>query len=730
MKLISCYIENYGALSQKEFKFSDGLNVITAPNGVGKSTLASFVRAMFYGLPAYRANSKDFEERQHFFPFNGGKFGGNLAFEWRGEKYRIERFFDEKSGKGDSVAVYKGGKPTYELGENIGKTVFGIDSDAFARSAFMSDEEREGTSGDITAKLNKYVYDEDAESTEDALKKLDEGARALKAKRGKGGDIDVLKERKRDIEDRIRALEELENTLETQYADREKLVAEVRRLEKAQSRYNEEQILIAKRGTYDGYLKDIAEVKEKLAQYKAKYPKGVPDADSLSRCADKEREIAQNNALAQNTAADPKKVERLGELEEKFALRPAAEDMERAEAAAERYKQSEAKLKYKPTEEASKKSKGGIYIAVSVLGGVLAVAGIVLCFILLTAGIALLAVGLALLAVCAFLYLKNRTEKAGDGLGEIRAQLFGDERIIRELITPYGYFSDNPVSDLQALKSEIAELEGIKAEIAGIEAAKQNYADNNARLSGEIQAVFEAYSLSYGEGAIETLSTDSREIQALLSRYGELKAKAEEFRKENNLAELPPQLAVNVDEELAAKRAELGRAGNRINDDEDKVAYLDDYRGRLEKIELKIAECERRYKVYTAAYAFLCEAQKRLKDKYVDPVKQRFLQYSRQIEALPDYKIVMDENFEVKFDSHGEIRDFRHFSAGQRAVCSLCLRLALIDSLYPEEKPFLVLDDPFVALDKKNMAGTAKAVRELSKDIQILYFCCHDSRKI
>ena len=50
MKLIKCSIENYGTLSGFKYEFNDNLNIINEENGFGKSTLASFIKAMFYGL--------------------------------------------------------------------------------------------------------------------------------------------------------------------------------------------------------------------------------------------------------------------------------------------------------------------------------------------------------------------------------------------------------------------------------------------------------------------------------------------------------------------------------------------------------------------------------------------------------------------------------------------------------------------------------------------------------
>lgn len=50
MKLISCYIENFGRHRRFAMEFSRGMNVIRANNGWGKTTLAVFLKAMFFGM--------------------------------------------------------------------------------------------------------------------------------------------------------------------------------------------------------------------------------------------------------------------------------------------------------------------------------------------------------------------------------------------------------------------------------------------------------------------------------------------------------------------------------------------------------------------------------------------------------------------------------------------------------------------------------------------------------
>ena len=58
MRLLRCHIENFGVLSGFDYEFPAGLAVICRENGFGKSTLAAFLKAMFYGLPRTGAPSR------------------------------------------------------------------------------------------------------------------------------------------------------------------------------------------------------------------------------------------------------------------------------------------------------------------------------------------------------------------------------------------------------------------------------------------------------------------------------------------------------------------------------------------------------------------------------------------------------------------------------------------------------------------------------------------------
>ena len=103
MKLVSLYIENFGGLSRYSLNFEEGLTTLVEPNGFGKTTLAEFIRAMFYGFPR-KSKTLDKSLRQKYAPWGGGQYGGNLVFEHEGLRYRIERTFG-LTPKGDTVAL-------------------------------------------------------------------------------------------------------------------------------------------------------------------------------------------------------------------------------------------------------------------------------------------------------------------------------------------------------------------------------------------------------------------------------------------------------------------------------------------------------------------------------------------------------------------------------------------------------------------------------------------------
>ena len=165
MRLISCYAAGYGSLKNNVLSFQKGLNPYQGENGTGKTTLTSFIKAMFYGLETQKKNGK-FSEREHYCPFDGGVFGGNVVFEHNGATYRIERSFDKKSESKDTVNVYKNDRRTDEFnGLDLGVTFFGVDKGSFERTVFVTaDDVNVSATSDIKTKLGAAIQGGDGDT--------------------------------------------------------------------------------------------------------------------------------------------------------------------------------------------------------------------------------------------------------------------------------------------------------------------------------------------------------------------------------------------------------------------------------------------------------------------------------------------------------------------------------------------------------------------------------------
>ena len=177
MKLIKCYIENFGKLHEQEFEFNDSLNIFNKENGFGKTTFATFIKSMFYGLDSGTNTKTENSERKRYFPWQGGAYGGNIVFEVHNKKYRIERFFGKKATD-DMFKIYDlaTNLESNDYSENIGEELFKINKNGYERSTYIPQGAIKIDMEDsLNAKLGNILEgDNDINTSEEALKRLNE----------------------------------------------------------------------------------------------------------------------------------------------------------------------------------------------------------------------------------------------------------------------------------------------------------------------------------------------------------------------------------------------------------------------------------------------------------------------------------------------------------------------------------------------------------------------------
>ena len=139
MKLISCHVDNFGGLHNFDHNFDEGLNIVLEDNGWGKTTFASFLKAMIYGFDSKRSKDITENERRRYLPWQGGKYGGYLVFEAEGKQYRIERTFGETPRLDRAKIIDLASHMTARINpDELGEYLFHLDANAFQRSVFIN----------------------------------------------------------------------------------------------------------------------------------------------------------------------------------------------------------------------------------------------------------------------------------------------------------------------------------------------------------------------------------------------------------------------------------------------------------------------------------------------------------------------------------------------------------------------------------------------------------------
>lgn len=273
MKLLKCHIVGFGNWKNKTIDFQDGLTSVCEKNGFGKSSLASFIRAMFYGLERVtKANN----ERKRALPFDGSPCGGSLDFEWEENQYSIERSFIGKTPKDDTLICYKNGIETKELGKIPGNVVFGLDLDSFNRTIFISPTDLEISSSEtLNAKMSHFVEGSsdgcDFSSVKESLEELKKKYKPQKNAETKGL-LAIEANKINDLEMQETNLSNMKVAMPAKYEKLQELDKNISINQEKTKKAVSHNALIKSWENYDREKEKIDEKEKEIRQLKEKYP--------------------------------------------------------------------------------------------------------------------------------------------------------------------------------------------------------------------------------------------------------------------------------------------------------------------------------------------------------------------------------------------------------------------------------------------------------------------------
>ncbi len=211
MKLLSLHIENFGKLSNFDYVFQEGVNIINQANGWGKTTFASFLKAMFYGMEKKGRLKAYLADRSRFAPWQGGVYGGSVMFEHNQKVYKVLRTFAQ-TPEGDRFELVdvKTGSISRDFSIRLGEEIFGVGSDTFSVTTFFGQGELEG---EINDEVRAFLtgangLNADMQASEGAIGKLDKSIKNLKNQIPSMIEINQVQNKKEALNEKLRELEE------------------------------------------------------------------------------------------------------------------------------------------------------------------------------------------------------------------------------------------------------------------------------------------------------------------------------------------------------------------------------------------------------------------------------------------------------------------------------------------------------------------------------------------
>ena len=154
----------------------------------------------------------------------------------------------------------------------------------------------------------------------------------------------------------------------------------------------------------------------------------------------------------------------------------------------------------------------------------------------------------------------------------------------------------------------------------------------------------------------------------------------------------------------------------------------EDIENEIEMLKNELLEANKKYDILNKTQKYLTKAKEEFSSHYLNGMINGFEKY---INIINGDKIdtSVDVKLNVQIKEQGEKKEIAYLSTGYRDLIGICMRFALVDALYENEKPFIILDDPFVNLDQEKLTKAINLLNEISKKYQIIYFICHESRK-
>lgn len=725
MRIKSIYIDSFGKLSDFNLTFEKGLNTLVADNGFGKTTIAVFIKCMFYGVKGgNKANLSDNNERLKYLTWGTTKLiGGTITFEIDKKEYRIERYFGDKPSQDTFKLInLKSNKECDDYTTNIGEEIFGIDSDGFERSTYIP-QKNSVSMGNLTTKITSMLGGtDDLSSIDDIIDNIDDTAKKYYRTSGKSGYIADSKKRISDLEMKIHECENYEKSASDISL---KIVEANTNIDKLSNNLSRLKPLIEKAIKSDTLSREYSNLLENIEKSKSRYT----ELDTIFANNNTSLEVLDGLIILNKELIKiDSKIESLKSNIESLEIDKYSElfkDNPPKVTDIDKYIETASNVSNNTTQNKSIPLWFIVSIAISIA---VTISSIALYSVSLPIALVLTILGIVSIVieyVACFVYPKDSNVLPSND----------NSQDIKEFLSLYGYTDDNILENLQSLKSEVvlyAKLQKIKEEndtaILNLESSKIKIVD---AIVPYLHRYYDQINDDYGT-LLETIKSDYKEYLSISST---LKEYAKSLDKYNNDIDSTLDLKKLRAEESAISSElstlSLGRQDliNKRDSYLDKANLKQDLQQELSSENEKLLSLHEKYNTLIATSKYIKLAKDEMCSRYLSPITDSMYKYLNKLSSDTTISVGVDTDLNLHVIENTISHDLEYYSKGYKDLFDICFRFAIVDTLFKNTTPFVILDDPFVNLDDKKLANMVSALKELAKEYQIIYLTCSNSRK-
>ena len=335
----------------------------------------------------------------------------------------------------------------------------------------------------------------------------------------------------------------------------------------------------------------------------------------------------------------------------------------------------------------------------------------------------------------------------------LRAEIMSDEQTIRSIEDDVGMFlsrlgmeyrEEDVVSKLYKVESYIENYDGIKERQSRFNDAQQRYDTLSKEILDYLASLGVHVNSDQISNVVQEISTlasgiwqseiDMKEALEHLQKYkeeiGDLESVVNLEVPDNDVSlEKIGEEITSITKTLEEITDKISQNSRQIDMFRDRYEDLQEERQRLEGLIEKQDEEERKYNYLCKTRELLEKAKQNMASRYTGPVQNSLNKYLHVIMDENDKEgVVIDANMHITAKELGQQREIDRLSQGYQDLIGICLRMAFADAMYPDEKPTLVFDDPFVNFDDEKLEKAKRLLQNLGNRYQIVYFTCHKSR--